>query len=139
MTSAPAAALQTLDQVVEVFSLFDDWEDRYRYLIDLGKTVPGLPEKEKTEANLVRGCTSKVWMVSDIRNGVFHFEADSDAHIVRGLIGLLMILYQDKKPGEIADVAVEDIFEKLGLGQNLSPNRRNGFFSMVEKIRASAS
>ncbi len=132
------SALQSLDQVIETFSLFDDWEDRYRYLIDLGKSVPEMPDSDKTEANLVRGCTSRVWMTSEIRDGVFHFDADSDAHIVKGLIGLLMVIYQGRALAEIKAIDVDDIFAKLGLEQNLSPNRRNGFFSMVERIKAAA-
>ena len=130
--------LQSLDHVIETFSLFDDWEDRYRYLIDLGKTVPDFPENGKTEANLVRGCTSRVWMISSVQDGKLHFDADSDAHIVRGLIGLLIVIYQDKALSEIALIDVNGIFNQLGLEQNLSPNRRNGFFSMVEKISALA-
>ena len=130
------SALQPLDQIIDTFELFDDWEGRFQYVIDLGKTVPEMAETLKTAENEVKGCTSKVWMVADIRDGVFHFEADSNAQIVKGLIGILMSIYQDKAVSEIKAIDVESIFSQLGLEQNLSPNRRNGFFSMVEKIRA---
>lgn len=128
-----------LEDVVEAFSLFEDWEDRYRYLIDLGERLPPMDEALKTDQTLVRGCTSKVWLVSDIRNGRFHFTADSDAQIVKGLVYILLAAYQDKTAGEINAVDIAAIFERLGLQQNLSPNRRNGFFAMVERVRALAA
>lgn len=130
------AEMQSLDQILETFSLFDDWEGRYAYLVDLGKTVPEMDEALKTSENEVRGCTSKVWMAWEIRDGAFHFQADSNAMIVKGLIGVLMAIYQGKPVAEIPAIDVEKIFSQLGLEQNLSPNRRSGFFSMVEKIRA---
>lgn len=146
MSDAP----QQVIELVENFSLFDDWEDRYRYLIDLGKTLPAMDFSLKNEQNLVRGCTAQVWMVSgwsadssdmiisqnfDKSNGVYRFYADSDAHIVRGLIAILMRLYQGRSADEIRSIDIHDLFEQLGLAQNLSPNRRNGFFSMVERIQ----
>lgn len=134
MSSAP----HTIADIIEVFELFgEDWEERYRYLIDLGKTVPAMPDNLKTESTQVYGCTSKVWMVSKIENGIFHVQADSDAHIVKGLIGLLLILFNNRPVSEIARIDVKAIFTQLELEQNLSPNRRSGFFSMVEKIKAS--
>lgn len=129
-------AAHKIAELVDNFSLFDDWEERYRYLIDLGKTLPAMHESLRTDSNLVRGCTSKVWMESSFQDGVFHFQADSDAHIVRGLIAILSILYQGRTADEIAAIDIRDVFSKLGLEQNLSPSRRNGFFSMVERIRA---
>lgn len=132
-----SSAVQTISDIIELFELFgDDWEERYRYLIDLGKTIPEFPEAQKVESNLVRGCTSRVWMVMQVDSGIFKFSADSDAHIVRGLIGLLMILANNKPVSEVGALDVMDVFKKLGLEQNLSPNRRNGFFSMVEKIKS---
>ena len=131
-----SAAPHTIADVIEVFELFgDDWEERYRYLIDLGKTVPAMPEALKTESTLVPGCTSKVWMVPEVEGGVFKFQADSDAHIVRGLVGLLLILFNNRPVAEIPGVDVEAVFKQLGLEGNLSPNRRSGFFSMVDRIR----
>lgn len=129
-------ALQPLDQILETFSILDDWEDRYKYILDLAKTVPEMPDSSKTEENMVKGCTSMVWMTSEIRDGAFHFDADSNAHIVKGLIGILMSIYEGKPVSEIKAIDVEGIFTQLGLEQNLSPNRRNGFFAMVEKIRS---
>lgn len=129
----------SLEELAADFSLFGDWEDRYRYLIDLGERLPPMDEALKTDETLVRGCTSKVWLVADIRNGQFHFIADSDAQIVKGLIYLLVVAYQDKTPEEIATIDIEKAFGRLGLQQNLSPNRRNGFYAMVERIRALAA
>ncbi len=125
-----------LDELVENFSLFGDWEERYRYLIDLGRTLPPMDNVLKTDENLVRGCTSRVWMVSDVKDGILHFVADSDAHIVRGLIALLMAAYQDRAVDSLTSIDVEGAFKRIGLDQNLSPNRRNGFFAMVERIRS---
>ncbi len=127
-----------IDEVIENFSLFDDWEDRYRYLIDLGRKLPPMDDSLKTDETLVRGCTSRVWMVAHVNNGVFHFEADSDAHIVRGLVALLMEIYQDRPISEFSGIDIEGMFKAIGLDQNLSPNRRNGFFAMVERIKALA-
>lgn len=129
----------SIHELAENFSLFDDWEERYRYLIDLGRELPPIEESLKTDENLVRGCTSRVWMVAEVKNGIFHFKADSDAHIVRGLVALLVAAYQDKPVAEIKALDIEKIFKTIGLDQNLSPNRRNGFFAMVEKIKKYAS
>lgn len=128
--------LQRIEDLVENFSLFEDWEERYRYLIDLGRELPPMDEALKTDETLVRGCTSRVWMVIGTDGGRLHFVADSDAHIVRGLVALLMAAYQDVPLSEIASVDIDGLFERIGLSQNLSPNRRNGFFAMVEKIKA---
>ncbi len=126
---------QNLDDMVDSFFLFDSWEDRYRYLIDLGDRLEPMDESLKTEENFVRGCTSQVWMVATVKDGQYHFIADSDAKIVKGLIYLLIIAYQDKNAEAIKAVDIEAAFEKLGLNQHLSPNRRNGFFAMVGRIQ----
>lgn len=131
--------MDNLNELKENFELFDDWEERYRYLIDLGRDLPKMDESLKTDEYIVRGCTSRVWMVPDIDGGVLHFQADSDAHIVRGLIALIMVAYQDQKLSDIPDIDIEETFKEIGLDQHLSPNRRNGFFSMVEKIKALAA
>lgn len=128
--------LMTQDEVVENFSLFDDWEERYRYLIDLGRALPAMDEALKTDENLVRGCTSRVWLVAKEENGKLVFQADSDAHIVRGLVALLYHVYQNQDIAKISTIDIEAIFKKIGLDQNLSPNRRSGFYAMVEKIKA---
>jgi len=129
---------EQLNELIENFALFDDWEERYRYLIDLGRALPKMDDDLKTDENIVRGCTSRVWLDANIENDTLHFVADSDAHIVRGLIGILMAAYQDKTLSEIAATDIEAAMTQIGLDQNLSPNRRNGFFSMVERIKALA-
>ncbi len=131
---------ETLEDIQDNFSLFDDWEERYRYLIDLGRSLPDMPEAQKTDDALVKGCTSRVWLhVNKDDNGVFTFDADSDAHIVRGLIALLLSAYNGKTADQIAQVNIDDFFSAIGLDQHLSPNRRNGFFAMVEKIKLYSS
>jgi cysteine desulfuration protein SufE len=127
--------VQRIEDVIESFSLLDDWEERYALLIDLGKKLPHFPEELKTEENLVRGCVSRVWMVARLDNGQFTFQGDSDAHLVRGLVALLHIIYNNQPAISLKSINIEDIFDKLSLLQNLSPNRRNGVFAMIEKIR----
>ena len=125
-------------ELAENFALFDDWEDRYRYLIDLGRKLPAFPDEYKTEANKVRGCMSQVWMVPGHPpgdNSRFAFAADSDAHIVKGLIAVLGTLFSNKTPAEIAATDTEAAFKQLGLDQHLSPTRRNGFVAMVDRIK----
>ena len=129
----------TVSDLIENFTLFDDWEERYRYIIELGKDLPPMDEALKVPAHKVEGCTSQVWMVIHNEEGVFTFLADSDAHIVKGLIAILMAAYYGQQLEDIATIDVESLFSKLGLDQHLSPNRRNGFFSMVERIRESAA
>lgn len=128
--------MQSIEEILESFSLVDDWEGRYSLLIDLGKKLPDFPEHQRIEANLVKGCVSRVWMIPSITNGVFTFQGDSDAHIVRGLVGLLHIIYNRQPVTHLKTIDIKGIFGKLGLDQNLSPNRRNGLYAMVEKIRA---
>lgn len=131
--------ITSLEDLVENFALFDDWEERYRYLIDLGRTLPAMDAAQKTDETLVKGCTSRVWMVADIQDNHFHFIADSDAHIVRGLIAILMAAYQDKALEDVQAIDIDEAFAEIGLDKHLSPNRRNGFFSMVERIKALSS
>ncbi len=128
---------RNIEDLAENFALFTDWEERYGYLIELGKDLPPMDEAFKTDHTFVRGCTSRVWLVAEKDGqGRYHFTADSDAHIVRGLIALLLAAYQDKTAEEIAAIEIERFFEKIGLNEHLSPNRRNGFFAMVEKIKS---
>lgn len=130
----------TLQELAENFALFDDWEERYRYLIDLGRELPDLDAALKVDGALVKGCTSKVWLhYKKLSDGRFEFMADSDAHIVRGLVAILLKAYNHKTAEEIKTVEIDDFFDEIGLGQHLSPNRRNGFFSMVEKVKAFAA
>ena len=130
-----------MQKIKEEFELFQDWEERYGFLIDLGKGVDGLDNKFKTEEYIVEGCTSQVWLVAtkDENNPeIYHFKADSDAFIVKGLVALLLRIYSGKKAEEIRKIEIEPFFETLGLEQHLSSNRSNGFFSMVKRIKALA-
>ncbi len=132
-----------LDDLRETFGFLEDWEERYAYIIDLGRTLPPMDEALKTEATKVRGCTSQVWMIGrEFADGqgrpCLEIVADSDAHIVRGLIRILHILYSGRPKTEIAAIDAESFLHELGLDQHLSPSRRNGLFSMVERIRALA-
>lgn len=129
----------TIEQLIENFAMFDSWEDRYQYLIDLGKNLPALPKELKTDEYKVRGCTSQVWFVpneEEIQKGRVQFDGESDAFIVSGLIEILQIVYNGKSVEEAKKINVEEIFKKLGLEGHLSPTRRNGFFSMTQKIQS---
>lgn len=131
--------MTTLAQLLDDFAFLTEWEDRYRHLIELGRALPPLTEAERNPANKVEGCMSQVWFVADAQtDGRYVFRADSDAHIVKGLIAILLLAYSGKNAAEIASVDIEGIFKQLGLEQHLSPNRRNGFFSMVGRIKALA-
>lgn len=127
---------QSLHDLIEGFSLFADWEDRYRYLIDLGQRLEPMEEGLKTEENRVRGCTSQVWMLPIWHDGKLYFQADSDAQIIRGLIYILFLAYQGTTREEIDTIDIDKVFHDMGLDRHLSPNRRNGFFAMVERIKA---
>ena len=124
-----------IDELIENFEMLDDWEERYRYLIDLGEKLPSLEDKFKTDEWLVRGCQSQVWLIPEIKDGKITFKGTSDAIIVRGIMAVVFIIYANKSAKEIKEIEVENIFAKLGLGEHLSPSRRNGLVSMVEKIR----
>lgn len=127
------------DELIENFDLFDDWEDRYAYLIDLGKRLPPMPDELKTDDNKVRGCMSQVWFSQlDDPRGRLRWLGDSDAAIVRGLVAVLHVLYDGRSPEEAAAVDVEQVFQQIGLAGHLSMNRRNGFFSMVARLRGFA-
>jgi cysteine desulfuration protein SufE len=134
----------TIDTIRADFALLDEWEDRYRYLIELGRGLPPFPEALRTDANKVRGCVSQVWLASAVRRDgpgsapVLEFQGDSDAHIVRGLVAILFALVQRKTPEEILGADAHAVFAGLGLKEHLTPQRSNGFFSMVERIRSDA-
>lgn len=135
------AADMSIDELVENFDILDDWEDRYAYIIDLGRKYTGLPETAMTEANKVEGCMSQVWLTTEVEPGppaILRFKGDSDAAIVKGLVAILLTVYSNRTPQEILDTDVEDMFARLGLDSHLSAGRRNGFFSMVQKIKATA-
>jgi cysteine desulfuration protein SufE len=132
------------EDVVETLGFFDSWEDRYRYIIDLGKQLPPMPESLKTDDRLVKGCQSKVWIdvnqdaVARGDDTVLEFKVDSDAHIVRGLLALVLCAYQGKSPQQILEFPIEEYFSQLELLQHLSPMRGNGLKSVVERIRSIA-
>lgn len=134
----------TIQNLQSDFELLDDWEDRYRYIIELGRALPAMPAELKTEGTKVRGCASQVWFVSrksepaDDAGPVLTFIGDSDAHIVRGLIAILFTLYNGKTAREILATEPEAVFAALGLNEHLTPQRSNGLASMVERIRADA-
>lgn len=135
--TAPAS----FDDVVETFTLLDEWDDRYRFLIEIGRDLTGLSDSEKSPANKVEGCTSQVWLIAQPdanRPGALSFVADSDAHIVKGLVGLLILLYSGKTPQEILAIDARGQLGRLDLEAHLSPSRANGLFSMVKRIRAIA-
>ena len=134
----------SIENIRSDFALLDDWEDRYRYLIELGRALTPLPDSLRTDANKVRGCASQVWLASATRrNGtdtppVLELQGDSDAHIVRGLIAVLFALFDGKTAEDILRTDAPAVFAELGLKEHLTPQRSNGFFSMVERIRADA-
>ena len=124
-------------EVVEEFSMFDEWLDKYEYLIDLGRQLPPFPEELKTEDRLIKGCQSRVWLDTAVEDGRLVFRADSDAIITKGIISLLIGVYSGRTAREIADDDFSFI-ERLGLRENLSPTRANGLASMVATIRETA-
>ncbi|MBM3636225.1 MAG: SufE family protein [Alphaproteobacteria bacterium] len=131
-----------INEIIENFGSLEDWEDRYRYLIELGKDLPELPESERTEDNRVKGCASQVWVVTSVdRSGsetVLSFKGQSDAYIVKGLVAFTLALYSDKSAREILSIDALDLFRRLGLAEHLTPQRSNGVRSMVERIRRDA-
>src|SRR5512139_3788198 len=128
----------TLDELREHFELLDGWEERYRYLIDLGRTLAPMDDALKNETTKVDGCMSQVWLVARLEGEVMRFIADSDAAIVRGLIAVLMAAYDGATPEAILALDVGPTFDALGLAQHVSMNRRNGFFAMVGRIQRDA-
>ena len=124
-------------ELIEEFDLFEDWMDKYNYIIDFGKNSGDLSEEEKSESNLVRGCTSQVWLLAEMKDGKVYYRADSDALIPKGIAALLVKLYSDSSPKDI--IEHDPVFIKeIGLEQHLSPNRANGLASMINKIKSFA-
>jgi cysteine desulfuration protein SufE len=121
-------------EIVEEFSVFDDWMDKYNYLIDLGKGLEVLDEKYKTKDYLIEGCQSKVWLYPEIKDGKVFFKAESDAIITRGIVALLVKVVSGRTPGEILDSELKFI-DEIGLKQNLSPTRSNGLLAMVKQMK----
>ena len=124
-------------EVIEEFSMYDEWLDRYEYLIELGKALEPYPEEEKTEDKLIKGCQSRVWLDYALEDGKMYFRADSDAIITKGIISLLISVYSGRTPAEIA---ADDFgfVDEIGLRENLSPTRANGLVSMIDTIRTTA-
>ncbi len=134
--------MATLQEIIDDFAFLDEWEDRYRYVIELGKALPDLPEDQRTAANKVQGCASQVWLVSHSAGGadpVMTFEGDSDAHIVRGLVAIVLAIYSGRHASEIAALDAIDTFNTIGLVEHLSSQRANGLRSMVRRIREEAA
>ncbi|MEP1571736.1 SufE family protein [Roseibium album] len=132
-----------ISEILETFDFLDDWEDRYKYLIDLGRELPELSSDERIDANKVRGCVSQVWLITNVKPGadgksVLTFKGDSDALIVQGLVAIVTTLFNGKTAREILDTDVESLFAKLGLQDHLTPQRSNGLRSMVGRIRTDA-
>mgnify|MGYP000057549098 FL=1 len=122
------------EELIEEFSIFEDWMEKYEYIIDLGKDVDGVNEDDKLEDYLVLGCQSRVWLIPEFEEGKLHFKADSDAIITKGIVGMVVRVLNDSTPKEILD---EELFfvDKIGLKEHLSPTRSNGLVSMIKKIK----
>ena len=138
--SGPLASIETIRAD---FAFLDDWEDRYRYVIELGRTLEPLPAEAHNETNRVRGCVSQVWLERETRRDadgrtILHFRGDSDSHLVRGLVAIALALYSDHTPEEILATDAQATFRELGLEQHLTPQRSNGVRSMIERMRADA-
>jgi cysteine desulfuration protein SufE len=133
--------MTTIETIRDDFSLLDEWEDRYRYVIELGEGLPPFPDSERTAANKVPGCVSQVWLTTEVGDGVdpvVTFQGDSDAHIVRGLVAIMLALFSGRPASRILAIDAEDTLKKLGLDEHLSPQRANGLRSMVQRIRRNA-
>ncbi|HEY8940088.1 MAG TPA: SufE family protein [Cellvibrio sp.] len=127
------------DDIIDSLGFFDNWEERYKYIIDLGKELPPMPESLRTDEFLVRGCQSQVWLVDEWRDGKLFFLADSDAFIVKGLLGVVLAAFNGKTPGDILSFDIDAYFVRLDLLQHLSSTRGNGLKAMVKRIRDKAA
>ncbi len=129
---------QTIEDLADEFALLPDWEERISYVIELARALEPLSEAERTEDNRVRGCVSRVWLVSEKRGEKLYFRGDSDAHLVRGEVALLLRIFSDRTPKEILSVDPKSVFERLGLKDALTMQRSNGLFSMMKRIQDEA-
>ncbi len=125
----------SIDDLIDDFSFLENWEDKYKYLIELGNTLPRFTEEQKKEEWKVPGCQSQVWIIPSFNNNTVSFIGDSDAIIVRGIIAVVLEIFKDKTAQEILTIDVEKIFDKLGLREHITSNRRSGMLSMVDKIK----
>jgi len=142
MTNAQTAPA-SIEAIVDDFSVLDDWDDRYRYVIELGRRLAPLDDRDRTERNKVQGCASQVWLATTVQpdgadGPVLTFVGDSDAHIVKGLIAILLATYSGRHAKEILATDAVELFNRLGLREHLTPQRSNGFHSMMERIRSDA-
>ncbi len=135
--SPPSRA--ALDEIRDSFGFFDNWEDRYRFIIDLGRTLAAMPDVLKTDANIVHGCQSRVWIASTLIDGKLHFLLDSDALIVRGLIAIVLAAFNDRTPEEIRSFDIDALFLELDLMRHLSPARGNGLTALVRRVLSKAA
>ena len=138
-TSNPFGQSITSEDVIDTLSFFDDWEERYKYIIDLGKQLPAMDDAKKNEDYLLRGCQSQVWIDHQSEDGKLIFEADSDAHIVRGLLGMVLAAYNYKSAEDILSFDIDEYFQQVDLVKHLSPTRGNGLRAMVQKIKDTAA
>lgn len=138
ITASPFGTEITPEEILDTLGFFDDWEERYKYIIDLGKQLPAISESKKTEEFLLRGCQSQVWIDSHIVDGKLFFEVDSDAHIVRGLLAVVLSAYNNKTPAEVLAFDIDGFFAQVDLVKHLSPTRGNGLTAMVKKIQLTA-
>jgi len=122
------------NEIIDEFSMFEDWEERYQYMIDLGKDLPLIEEQYKTDANIIKGCQSKVWVHAELKDDKIIFTADSDAIITKGIIAILIRVFSNQKPKDILE-ANTDFIEQIGLKEHLSPTRANGLVSMIKQLK----
>lgn len=132
--STASTLSQAQQEVVDEFALFSDWQDRYEHLIELGKDLPLIAPEHKTDDNLVRGCQSRVWLNAELKNDLVHFTADSDAMITKGIVALLVRVFNDRTPEEIIGAST-DFIDTIGLRAHLSPNRANGLSAMIDQMK----
>jgi cysteine desulfuration protein SufE len=142
MSTTTGSIDAAIDQIAEDFALFSDWEERYAHVLDLAKGLPPLAPEERSEVNKVRGCASQVWLVTETHDnapGRLFFRGESDAHLVKGLIAMLLSIYSGRTPAEILSVDPRALFERLQLKDALTQQRSNGLFAMIERIRRDAA
>lgn len=139
ITQSPFGTEITPEEILDTLGFFDDWEERYKYIIDLGKQLPAIAEEKKNETFLLRGCQSQVWIDSTLSDGKLFFEVDSDAHIVRGLLAVVLSAYNNKTPAEVLTFDIDGFFAQVDLVKHLSPTRGNGLTAMVKRIQQTAT
>ena len=139
LTPNPFGTDITVEDVLDTLGFFDDWEERYKYIIDLGKQLPAMADDKKTDEHLIRGCQSQVWIDSAIVDGRLMLEADSDAQILKGLLGMVLTAYNGKTPADALAFDIEGYFAEIDLIKHLSPTRGNGIRAMVQRIREIAA